>query len=510
MYKIVIIDDEVLIRDGLVRYLNWESYNIKVCGTAEDGQSGIELCNRVVPDIVITDIRMPAKDGIQLITELKSHLKSTKFIILSGYGEFELAQKALKAGAFDYILKPLNKTQLISAIERVIEEINREQKENNKLSIYSDIVKRNAEQLKSTIISQILNRDYSYNTSDLQYFNILMPFYQFLVYEFESDMVTVLDGSIQHFINQNNLDWHLATHNNNKVILCCFSEHKQNEPPEYLKNLCEYLESTHQIKVYFGVGEIASGIEQAPDSYISALHNLSSMFYCNTQNIFRVGDQYNDVKAVEELFKRETEQHLIHAIENGDKNKMEEIFLATINNIQINGKYKPDELKSCFKALISGITNHISLEHFKQEECLVEISKKNTFKSLITYVYNALSNMCNEFGKAEDGDSKKLIKDIKLYIQNNISNQISLNSISEYFHLNLFYVSHLFKKETNMNFIDYVTGLRIEKAKELLTNQQLKIYEIALSVGYEDQRYFSQIFKKYTGYTPVEFKNKRG
>ena len=510
MYKIVIIDDEVLIREGLVRYLNWESYNIKVCGTAEDGQSGIELCNRVVPDIVITDIRMPAKDGIQLIEELKPHLKSTKFIILSGYGEFELAQKALKAGAFDYILKPLNKAQLISAIERVIEDINREQTENNKLSIYSDIVKRNAEQLKRTIISQMLDRDYSYNTSDLQYFNILMPFYQFLAYEYESDIVPVIDGSIQHFINQNNLNWHLATHNNNNVILCCFTEQKESELSQYLDELCESLLSTHQVKVYFGVGEIVSSVEQASDSYLSALHNLSSMFYCNTQNVFRCGDQYSEINSIEELFKRETEQHLVHAIENGDKNKMDEVFLAAINNIQINGMYKPLEIKNCFKLLISGIATHIDLEHFKLEECLIEISHKRTFKNLITYVYNVLSNMCNEFSKPEDGDSKKLIKDIKLYIQNNISNQISLNSISEYFHLNLFYVSHLFKKETNMNFIDYVTGLRIEKAKELLTNQQLKIYEIALSVGYEDQRYFSQIFKKYTGYTPVEFRNKRG
>ena len=191
---------------------------------------------------------------------------------------------------------------------------------------------------------------------------------------------------------------------------------------------------------------------------------------------------------------------------------MEAAFVSIIKHINLQGYCHPTCVKKFFEELLTQIYikyRETSQVVFELKEEIDNIWRMSTYKCLLEHVKGLLKKQGAVFNRENSLDSSRLISEIKKYIQDNITSDLSLNSIASNFFLNKYYFSHLFKKETGMNFIDYVTSLRIEKAKEMLKDVSIKVYEVAEKIGYADQRYFSQLFKKYTGFTPRAYREKR-
>ncbi len=519
MYKAVFIDDEPLIREGLKKYLDWSKYGFIVVGEAEDGIKGVELCKRLVPDIVITDIRMPGKDGIELIGELNCELKDTKFIILSGFAEFELAQKAIRLGACDYILKPLNKEQFINTIVKVKELLDKYWDEFNNSCRISHVVRKHSHLLKNTVIANILEGKTTDLIDQVDFFELKGSCFQILSFDFDTtincdqtDELQKIFGAVGMFIDRNNLNWHICQYHNENLIFCCIEKLEKHEVMKEVYQLIEEINEVLGWKLFVGIGEIADNLDTVVQSYKTASENLKSRFYSNCNQVFDDRPEYIQEDLKRKYLYIENETAIFSALENGDWPKLESAYFTLIESINISGYHSPEDVKDFYGCLVSKIavrTKNIEGNSIDIDQIMRDIHSQKSYRSLMGYVKDLLHKICISFYRGDELDSSKLIKEIKRYINDNVSNDINLNTTATRFHMNPFYVSHLFKKETNMNFLDYLTSQRIEKAKELLEDVDSKIYEIAIKVGYDDQRYFSQVFKKYTGYTPKEYRNKR-
>jgi two-component system response regulator YesN len=520
MYNLVIVDDELLIREGLKKYLNWEEFGFKLSGEAADGILGIELCRQLKPDLVITDIRMPGKDGIELIATLKCELKDTKFIILSGFGEFELAQKAIRAGASDYILKPLQKEHFLQTINNIRVELDKSFNDKSSNNQLSSLIQKNTFLLKNSLIANLLGGNSSDYAEELHFFNIKSSCFRILAVNYsssekigneeEANRLQRVSNIVGNFAAVNRLSWHIGSYDGYIVVLCCMNENETDSFRDDLNSLIYEVCKEYELKLYVGIGSTVIQLTDIKKSYTEALDNLKSMFYQWDQQIFDDKLEYIEEDLTKKYFAKETETLFTSAIQNGDQNKLESVYFSVIEKLNLSGYHEPEDIRNFFMKMLMRVyssTSDVIKEDYNTVMDIIKI--QNNYRDLIEYVNGRLTRHCSVFSK-EGLDSKKLIMEIKKFIQCNISEEITLNTIAAKFHMNLFYVSHLFKKEAGINFLDYLTSLRVEKAKELLADVNNKIYEVAVRVGYDDQRYFSQVFKKYTGYTPMEYRDKRG
>ncbi|WP_235815110.1 response regulator [Neobacillus vireti] len=365
----VIADDEWLIRESLVKSIDWDALGINITGTASNGIEALELVKTEAPQLLLTDIRMPGISGLELIEALKNEHSHMKIIILTGFSEFSYAQKAIKLGVNDFILKPINENELITIVNRLVEEIQTEEKE--------------IDERKKWYVINYLKGLREYQPA---FFEQSAPLWkQFAVLSFEeATNGQAIAAKINHrFPNS----WNIHDDHSEGILIIYEIADKKETFEELTKIFSDF-------DGYVGCSEIAADPEQLP-----ALYKQS---------------------------------------------------LIARGQIKIAGK----------------------------TGCLF-------FEQL---------------------DSYFKIQELLEYINSHYHEQISLQNFSAAFYISDSYLSRIFKQYTGQNFIDYVTKLRIEKAKELLLYSSLKTNEISHSIGYADSRYFSQIFKKLTGYTPSEFK----
>lgn len=389
MYKVLIVDDERIIREGIRNSLDWESYGLSVCGIAENGLEAYEIIKKYNPNIVITDIKMPGMDGLELISKVHQELPGIVFIILSGYGEFEFANKAMKFGVKHYLLKPCDEDEILPVLQNVISELKaKEEKE----QIFHEIdynLKRVLPQAEEQFLREFLMGE-SYSDTELQYFTRLF---------------NVTDRKL-------------------KLII--------------LK-----------------VGTEADLIEKV------ALKNIA----------------YEIIKS-------------------------ERICLSTTLNDSVIIVVKSIELSKLTDLLVK--VKDIFNKYFKPQ-ITIGVSKEDELKNIRQMYLEVQEHLKYEYDKYS-----KVIKTVIECVYKNIGNpKLSLNWIAkEVLFMNENYLGKLFYKETNKKFSHYVTQVRMEKAKELIeSDKDFKIYEVTEQIGFEDNtQYFSQVFKKYTGYTPSEYK----
>lgn len=530
MYKVILIDDEPLIRQGLKAYLVWEDYGFTIIGEAEDGTRGLDICRQLQPDLVITDIRMPGISGIELINQLKDDLVHTRFIILSGYNEFELAQQAIRAGASDYILKPLQKEQFTQTIHFLKNELDRCHDNVIFQQQLARMLERNISLLKNNLVSELLEGKISESSKEeALFFKMNSECFTVVLWDYTDDTLDIKAVEncrgllpsetreivfyyICQYMIQNGLHWHLGELNKLGVFLICGAM-KDQELHYHLCSLADEILRKTGIALFISLGKTVFQFEDIPQSFQEAQKNMENLFYHQKIQIFDSPLIFSSENLISRYLNSETESLIFSAIENGDQTKIDTI-LGGITKLVFQEKYsEPDRVRELFSEILTKVFlrfKESSIIAFDIRTAIKTVAEMKTYNQLFEFTEGLLSQQSNLLGAEKSEDSKKIIKEIRKFLQENLTQEISLNSIATKFHLNLYYLSHLFKKETGFNFIDYLTSLRIEKAKELLEDVNYKIYEIASKVGYDDQRYFSQVFKKYTGYTPKEYRNKRG
>lgn len=486
----------------------WSQLGVDQVKSAYDGINALEIAKDFKPDILLTDVRMPRMDGIELSFSLRKILPSCEIIFMSGYSDKEYLKSAIKLKAVSYVEKPIDLDELEAAIKNaVISNLETTKADDNaKKSIALSLISENVnmEELKQLIGTQHFDslKDVSFLTFLIALTDSNTNVKDKILSEVDDIISKSEFRSLSCFKNEKLMLIHLFWNKNNKAAL------KQ----ENLENL--FIAISEQLKKYgnffVSVGNQAESPDKIYESYNAALKALNKSFYYDYSSILYCchtkSDIYKGDKKIFETFYK----HLCH------EEKMESILLikrfagdirlypdTPANHVKdIFYRFFLELIRFCTERKIqindADLNSQIPFDKFIQFNTIAETETFIIEK--IEAVFSAIS---------EENVDKNSIAQITRYIRDNFNDaDLSLNTISEHTYLTTAYMCKIFKDNTGTTINKYILEYRINKAKELLKTRGMKISDVAGKVGYTDGNYFTKIFRKETGLTPSEFRQK--
>ncbi|RUT36516.1 response regulator [Paenibacillus zeisoli] len=515
MKKVFLVDDEILVREGIRDRIDWESEGFIFSGDAPDGELALPLIERMAPDIVLTDIKMPFMDGIQLSKIVKERMPSVKIIILSGHDEFAYAREALRIGVEEYCLKPLSSAELLSTLHKVSAKIDSERRDKRELEELQERASANMDFMREQMLIDLCTG--SIPTAEAiqmsEEFGILLISDYYLVTLIEFEVKNGEDSTIFNIEHDplfqsisNEYSVHLHVKRNKKQHAWIL----KGEDPKHLEGLAEKLvrdmkqmEEKLICTIYTGIGSVKSRVQEISISFSEADQKKSYQYFLRKRPIN--GKELQGIFA----FKR---SKLNDFLEQGDNSRIEGFVFSYI---QDEGK-DHNTLYSHYLImdLIISATQFIHesrgdvgafiLELESVEERLQAIFSleelRDTASVILRLVFQYRDQIKNKYSD--------IISKAKEYIDHHFDNpEISLQTVAAYVNVSPNHFSSVFSNAIGQTFIDYLIRTRIKRAMKLLKTTNAKSYEIASMVGYNDPHYFNSVFKKITGVTTKVYRN---
>lgn len=526
MYKVLLVDDELFILEGLESILNWKDYNLEVVGKASNGFDAFLMLENTTVDIIITDITMPKMNGLELISQAKALNPDIKFIILSGYDDFNYIKEGMKLGIENYLLKPINIDELISTLTSTVEKIesslNSEIYLKNNLNILRDNVlyrwvTNNIDSTELIERCELVNIDISFKYYTVSTIKLFFPFDENdtthnnekakIISDAYKLSSKVLSNSA-HFIIFCDLDGNILlihSYNSLEESTTCLNP--------LLKELQDKIKNHLNLDVFITVGSVENSYTNLYKSYHNSKKIQDYLLIIPKDRIIR----YDEVQRVYDKKRNETLnlEHFSKLLLAKDKKSTFAFIDSAFEQIQSYQNVTPSDIQNYAIDMILTINKHYKELHLDNEflnndytSLFYDLLKLNSIEKLKDHIKNESYKLITNFSN-EDTKMSPIIKQILNYINTDYSKDLSLKTLSNKYNINSTYLGQLFQKETNELFSDYVNKIRIEKAKELLLNTNLKTSEISNMVGYSDTNYFYKKFKLYCGISPTELRNRR-
>lgn len=498
MHKILIADDEKNIRLGIQAMINREYPDFKTF-LAEDGQEALESILENEPDIVITDIKMPKLDGIKLIKELHEKDKKPALIILSGYDDFSYAKEAIKHKVKDYLLKPVNRTELFKTLNMIIEE----QELSHKMT-YQQMDEYRASQLNYILLHSNIQRE----EIEKLFQKMELDSYADGYYVGIVDHRREIDGA--DFLNKINQLIHPGSQ-------CLSFLDKDGRAAVISADIQLYhllkdqLGRDRHLGFVIGVSEMEQDIRELRKTYEQAETALKYHFlYPRSQIILyeKMKEKpnvsslpLNLIKKISNMLGTDREKEI-----QSNLRQVMDLNLITNSNISYLENLNREINDTIFKGFFEGLG----------EEALVTFKLLNKISSIYNFddfheYYHALEDLLmriykyNKQIKSVYSEQKYMDRAI-VYIRENYHRDLNLAVVSNYISLNYSYFSHMFKEYTGKNFVDYLKMVRIEGAKRLLKDSDHRVFEISEMVGYKNPKQFARVFREIEGVSPKEYR----
>jgi len=527
MYKVIIIDDEKNIVQGLQKFIDWQKLNCKIVGEAYNGKTGFSLAMELDPDIIISDIKMPYIDGLEMISKLKKAGCQSKFIILSGYSDFEYAKRGISLGVNSYVLKPVDEDEFISCLQSTINEIENERKKTHALNVLKEKVNESYSVFIENVLRDVVDSYFDNNAeveAVLQTIDILphATNYASLIIEINSNYTSHIKKirtktyNLLKEIVINNKWGILFNYNLSRIALIINTPNPiDNETlRSIVANIRYTIDSNIDTPITIGVGNIYKDIKNISKSFEQARVALThKIIRGKNRDIFfdEIETMPPNLTVVPSHLIKELEDCISSGYTDSIKNIINKIFEILLDSADLSLWNLQIQCMDILLATLRKIPDiNIELTQFIERDImsLDFISKFNTTDELKDWFTNVILNIIKLNTQSLENKNKNIIDDIKKYIQEHYSENLSLDFLSKVFFMNPYYISQLFSKKTNKTYLDYVTEVRIQKAKELLLNTDMMIYEIAQKVGYNNAKYFSRVFEKVEGCNPSVYRKR--
>lgn len=532
LYRIILVDDEEEVRKGIIRKIDWEALGFQVVGDAENGQDALEKIEQLEPDVVMTDIRMPYMDGLTLTSWIRQKYPSVKVLIFSGFDDFEYAQKAIKLNVTEYILKPVNVEELTRILNRVRENLDQEIEQRRDVDLLresylsslpilrelflNDMVRGNmpAENIRQKLEEykiDILGAE-KWLTAVINVENEASEETGLTLHQ-EKELIPI---SVKSLLEDNLKDYCRFTAFNSAVgvtlIAAVDGERKQTSLIDLLGDICKEIKRILQVTVTIGIGYFSRELEQLPTAYQSAVDALGYREIVGTGKTIYINDMEPVSRGKLQLETRD-EADLIAVVKFGTREKIEAAaknFAARMEGARVHMRQLQVYQMSIINCLIR-LMQQQDLElgaMFGTDEMYGKViygnMKPEEFASVITEVGCRMNEAMN---RERDKTAKKVILEAKQYILDHYQDpELSVDVMCRQLHMSPAYFSTVFKRETGQTYIAYLTEVRLDKAVELLNTTDDKTYVIAQKVGYQEQNYFSYVFKKRFGISPTKFR----
>lgn len=537
MYRILIVDDEEIIRKGIINSIDWAKYDYEVVGEAVNGKDALEKALKERPDIILTDIYMPVMDGIEFSHEIKKHFPEIIIIFLTGYNEFTYAQQAIEIGVFRYITKPILQNELIQTLIDASDALEHKEMEKEHLKKLKKLLKESLPLFKERFLLNLVNSALTEKEiqNKLDYLSMDLKAQSYICVLLSIDDFTSLsqinseaDMNLMKFCIQNIAEEILTTDTymvhtfeekrSEIIILCCVKHFEEDnsilELHQRIQQLQESVRKYLKVTISAGIGRFYSKLPDVGKSYNEAKSALEYRMAFGKNSIIFIEDMEQNPGAVMPPIAISKVDDLILYTKGGNKTQTLAVLDEIFNYIKPEVALKKDSIY----LLAIEIVNRLIRVILEFGDNLADVlgEKFSPFKVVgcdsLEDIYNEISAIINKIinfvQNKHNAVTRNSIEKAKEFIhQNYMNSELNLKSVAESVHISPGYFSQLFKQVTGKTCIEYLTKVRIDAAKKLLKETTLKAYEIADKVGFNDSQYFSTCFKKLIGVPPTEYRD---
>lgn len=500
MRKVMIVEDEEFIMQGIRSIINWEKLGLTITHMAHNGKEALKLWEQEPVDIIITDLSMPEMGGLELLKEIRSRESHVRFIILSGYDEFEYAREAIRLEVEDYMIKPINEEGLEKRLKAVVKKLDGMEK--NKIKVIDE----KAEWMLY-LSGKTPKEEYKYYEKQLKF-----PRQSSLNY------VAVMKWNVDTLLEKKAADVIMALQKkdgvrvvqlapDNVLILLLEFKEEAEEALEYFTALQNSLESEFDVMTFISIGPAFSDYRELPDCYKAAMKLQKYLLIdgygsCVDQN--HVQERKSGDIAIDGVLLRRL---ILKREKEGALNYVEDLFINNVNEgVSIETLYQ----MTVQMAMI--------LQEIKKEYNLENSARLHDLPELIETIYQAddifgiktafISEIIEMIDYLHEGESQytPVVRQIMEEVQKNYKEDMNLKTLAYKYHMNASYLGQIFQKEVGCSFAQYLSNTKNGIAKELILNTNMKINDIAKQVGYPDTSYFYRKFKQCYGVSPASLR----
>jgi two-component system, response regulator YesN len=547
MYKLVIVDDEPSVLNGLSRFIDWAGFGIELAGTADDGDTGLALMERVKPDVVLTDVKMPAMDGIRMAQEIRERFPDTKIVFISGHDNAEYLRSALQVHAVDYIFKPIVRKELQDVIRNVLTALEDEQRERRMIREMQTKLTQSLPLLREKFLMSLIRDSVKPDSirEKLQFLDVPLSLegaYRVLLITVDDAAETLVERSeqdkqllsyaalniIQELIDgersgvvfenrqaeyvcilklgtpeaEDREDGWEGTADSGEAALLALAERIRDNLAQWLK-----------LSVTIGVGGWAGSLLDLPESYRFAKEAADQRWYLGKNRILTM-DSLESGETGRYRFEPETGERVLAALKAGDQERLLTELADIYRMLALTRREGLRYGRNVSLQLVL-LSERVLLElnvlteewEAREAEAWEKALRLETLADLQEHVTSYLRGVCACVEEKRSGKAGGVIQRIRSLIEERYAENLTVVDIAEGVYLSATYVSLLYKQETGETLFEYLTKVRINKAKELLRDPRNKFYEISNAVGYTDPSHFSKLFKKMTGFTPSAYRD---
>ncbi len=535
MLKIMIVDDESLLRMAVKSLLDWEANGFIMLPDASNGETALELIEREFPDILLTDIKMPVMDGVELIKQIERRFPQVKTIVLSNYDDFNYVKEALTHGAVDYILKAnITPENLIKVINNLKEKFITDERITHESLKRENEVQKSFQFLKNEFLKNLINGDIT-SLGEIEEKNdyydaglrkgrfvvcaILADDVGKLTQKYQGEESTLLQNTIITIMNEILVvdksfivcnPYHFA------LILytgSCTEVNIGSETFEILTRFQTAIFRYANISFTIGISGIKEKLSELSVAYHESVDAASYRFYLGKGKIYR----HNEIKLTLEdpqvkWMNKSNLNCIADSFEKGNMDGITGILNDCFEDIA-QRRYSIYAIKKFLTDFIVFLRStflemmeEYEVDFIQSETVLKQVNQCESLSEVAELVFGHIQQIETYLKSDDVAKHSDIIGKALKIIRASYDKNISLNSVASDINVNPSYLSRLFLKETRKNFIDYLTEYRIKKAMGFLEEGKLRVHEVGEKIGYPNSKYFNRVFKKVTGVSPQQYR----
>ena len=530
LYKIMLVDDEEEIRKGIIKKIDWKSVGFEVVGDAENGEEALEKIELLEPNVVMTDIRMPYMDGLMLTEKIRQKYPSMKVLIFSGYDDFDYAKKAINLNVTEYILKPVNGEELTAILKKLRTHLDEEIEQKRDVTLLRESYRNNLPIIREHFLNDLIHGTIKTDQIDAKLMEYGIP-----IGNAKKWLIAVIDMaeessrklslhqeqelipiSVKHLAEEKLEGYCRYTlfHASKEMIIIAAIDQEQSQTGliNVLGDICKETKRILEVVITIGIGHSCSQLDHIYRSYQEAVNALGYKEIVGTGSTIYI----NDVEPMHRgklEFDSKAESELVAAIKFGTKEKIDTVVLQMMAMLD-DAKVHVRQYQTYILSVLSSLTRlgqqydldfrQITGLESRYPDILNTTYNREDFQNWLVKVSYQMNEMLS---KEREHTTQNVIREAKQYILDHYQNpDLSVEMLCRHLHMSPAYFSTTFKKETGQAYIAYLTEVRLNKAVELLNTTDDKTYVIAAKVGYQEQNYFSYVFKKRFGISPTKYR----
>ncbi|MCI6730994.1 MAG: response regulator [Lachnospiraceae bacterium] len=528
LYSVLMVDDEEEVIRIIRKKINWEEIGFQVCGYARNGIEALEMVEELQPDVIMTDIKMPYMDGLELAARIKEQYPGTRIIIFSGFDEFDYVKQAIGLEVEQYLLKPLDSVEIRQVFEKVKISLDADRNLKNNIAHLERYYEKSLPLLREGFLASLLDDavpDHKLK-GYLDEYRISLdgPFFAVAIIHTSSRSApegmsaSLLRLSVRQLVDQSSISSerdYIFNYRNNIVAVTQLE--KKEEIARYTDlcdRFCKSAKRSCQAIVTIGIGQVVDQVHDLILSYKGAREALSYRTLYGAGNAINIVEiDPRDTRAVVDIQDSNDLHDIFKQIKMGNTDSLEKAvnrFVLSLKSSNINMQgfslILMELLTGFYRFLINNEidTGILSEEH---EDVYTELLQMDSMEDIQNWLFHTSMKIQRCIQEQRSSKTGSFVREAQNYVLENYSNpELSIDLICSELGVSSAYFSTVFKRETGKTFINYLTEIRMKEAERLLVEQDEKKYIIAEKVGYSDPSYFSYVFKKWFGVSPMKYK----